>query len=125
MRGSRPAARAAGERGRRDAGSVTAEFAIALPAVMLVLALGLGSLQAALVQLRCVDAARAAARFAARGESDQASLAEARRLGPPGGRVEVAALGDHVRVRVAAVVPLPLGPAVTVAAAAVAAREQP
>ena len=48
-------------------GMVTAEFAVVLPAVVLVLALSLGALGLALDQIRCVDAARAGARAASRG----------------------------------------------------------
>ena len=40
-------------------GMVTAEFAVVLPAVVLVLALSLGALGLAWDQIRCVDAARA------------------------------------------------------------------
>jgi Flp pilus assembly protein TadG len=49
-------------------GSVTAETAAMLPALMLVLAAALWAIQAVSVQLECVDAARSAARAAARGE---------------------------------------------------------
>lgn len=59
------------ERARRRSGargSVTAETAAVLPALMIVLAAALWAVQAVNVQLECVDAARAAARAAARGE---------------------------------------------------------
>ncbi len=59
----------------RDRGGVTAEFAVALPAVALVLAACIGGLQAAAAQGRLQDAAALAARAAARGED--ASLAAA------------------------------------------------
>jgi len=55
-----------GSAGRRERGSVTAEFAIALPAVILVLACSLSGLQVAGQQLRLQDAAASAARAAAR-----------------------------------------------------------
>jgi hypothetical protein len=51
-----------------EEGTVTAEFAAALPAVVLVLALALGAIQAAGLQLRVVDAASIAARSLGRGE---------------------------------------------------------
>lgn len=51
-----------------ERGSVTAEFAIALPAAMLVFACCLTGLQVAGIQLRVQDAAAAAARSLARGE---------------------------------------------------------
>ena len=54
-----------------DRGSVVAEFAVALPAVALVLLLGAGSLGACARQVRLQDAAADAARIVARGESEE------------------------------------------------------
>jgi Flp pilus assembly protein TadG len=57
-------------RGRRgERGSITAEFAAVVPAVILVLACCLGGLQVVGQQLRLQDAAAGAARSLARGES--------------------------------------------------------
>lgn len=53
---------------RREAGSVTAEFAAVIPAVMLVLALCMWGLHAAALQVRVTDAAADAARILARGD---------------------------------------------------------
>ena len=53
-----------------DGGAVAAEFAVALPAVVLTLALGLGALATAELQVRLQDAAADAARLVARGEPD-------------------------------------------------------
>ncbi|WP_439591932.1 TadE family type IV pilus minor pilin [Microbacterium sp.] len=53
-----------------DRGSVVAEFAVALPAVVLVLLLGAGALGVASRHVRLQDAAADAARLAARGEPD-------------------------------------------------------
>ena len=53
----------------RDRGSVTAEFATVVPAVLLVLALCLGALQVVGQQVRLTDAAADAARSLARGDS--------------------------------------------------------
>ena len=50
-------------------GSTTAEFATALPAVVLVLACCLGAVQVVGVQVRLTDAAATAARALARGDS--------------------------------------------------------
>jgi Flp pilus assembly protein TadG len=61
-------------------GGVTAEFAIALPAIMLVLAFCLAAMQLASVQIRVQDAAALAARSIAR--DDEASLALAAQLVP-------------------------------------------
>jgi hypothetical protein len=52
-------------------GSVVAEFAVALPAVVLVLMLGAGALGASARHVRLQDAAADAARLASRGESDE------------------------------------------------------
>lgn len=61
---ARPAHRTAEERG-----AVAAELAVALPAVVLVLALGVGALGAAARQVRLQDAVADAARLVSRGES--------------------------------------------------------
>ena len=53
----------------RDRGSVTAEFAVALPAIALVLAACLASVQLVAQQVRLTDAAADAARALGRGES--------------------------------------------------------
>lgn len=68
----RPLPAPAGERG-----SATAETALLLPGLVAVLAFVLAALVAGGLQLRCVDAARAGARVAARGESAQAVAAAA------------------------------------------------
>jgi hypothetical protein len=67
-----------------DRGMVTAEFAVALPAFVLVVAAAICGVGAMTAQLRCVDAADIAARMAARG--DDASVVRAVALGAaPGG----------------------------------------
>jgi hypothetical protein len=119
--------RACGERGsgrRRsgERGSATAELAVALPALVLLLSVALGGIDAVLQHLRCVDAARDAALAAARGEDGDAA---ARRVAPRGASVTVWVDGDTVRARVSVRVS-PLGghlPAVTVDGEAVAEVE--
>jgi len=54
---------------RDERGSTVAEFAVAIPAVLLVLAVALGGVRLAGVQLRAQDAAADAARGLARGDS--------------------------------------------------------
>lgn len=78
----------------------TAEFAVVLPAVVLVLALSLGALGLAWDQIRCVDAARAGARAAARGDSPEAVLAVTRRAAPSKAVVSMSTSEDLVRVSV-------------------------
>lgn len=110
---------------RGDAGFVTAETAVALPALVLLAAMLIWGVLAAAAQIRCVDAARVGARAAARGEANAAELAGA--AAPPGARVQVAMAADTVRVEVEASCGAPgrLGGllAVRVGASAVAARE--
>ncbi|MDJ0334270.1 TadE family type IV pilus minor pilin [Salinibacterium sp. G-O1] len=69
-------ARARGRRrARDDGGSVTAEFAVTMPAVILLLACCLSGVQVAAQQLRLQDAAASAARSLARGDSAAATVA--------------------------------------------------
>ena len=91
---------------RDDRGMATAELAVVLPALVLVAALVVWTLMAAAAHLRCVDAARAAARELARGESVQAVRDLGARRAPDGATVRVAAQGGglvavEVRLRVA------------------------
>lgn len=78
----RPDAGAAvsGERGER--GSAAAEFAVALPAVLLVLATVLGGVQLGTLQLRLQDASADAARSLGRGDSGPAVASRISRQAP-------------------------------------------
>ena len=75
-----------------DAGSATAELAVSLPALVLLLVVGLAALGAVRTQIACVDAAREAARAAARGEPAAERIA--------GASVMVTLDGDLVRATV-------------------------
>jgi hypothetical protein len=110
-----------------DAGMVTAEFAVALPAFVLVLVAALFAVSAVLAQVRCEDAAAAAARMAARGDPvarvASASLSNA----PSSAQLSVSTSADYVTATVRAVIS-PLGalhflPTVTVHAQVVEPRE--
>lgn len=85
---------------RGERGMATAEFAVVLPAVVLVLALSWGAMGLAWDQIRCVDAARAGARAAARGDSPGAVMLVAGRAAPSGALVSVEPRGDFVQVSV-------------------------
>lgn len=61
-----------------DVGSVTAEFAALVPAVLLVLAFCLGGVQVVGLQLRLTDAAADAARSLARGDGQAQAAARVR-----------------------------------------------
>jgi Flp pilus assembly protein TadG len=109
----------------RDAGMVTAELAVALPALMLVLALALGVLAVGTARLRCADAARAAVRLAARGESADVVRTAAERIAAGDVSVRVTGTGVDVTVEVSAPVRLPGHwlPGVVVTERATEARE--
>jgi Flp pilus assembly protein TadG len=94
-------------RRRADQGSATAEFALAFPAVLGVVALLLGGVQVAALQVRAQDAAADAARGLGRGDSPAAVAARLERQ-VPGAFLDTWADGDVrcVRVEVA-----PSGPA--------------
>ena len=108
-----------------EGGAVTAEFAVALPTVLLVLAVLLSTATVALHQMRCIDAARAAARAAARNDPAADVVAIAHAVGPPGAEVTVASQGGRVVVTVSAPVTLrlPGSPTLWVSSRAVALRE--
>ena len=104
---------------------MTAEFAVLLPAVVVMLAMVLAAASAGVAKLRCIDAARSAARLAARHEPE-AAVATAHSAAPGGASVGLSITGDLVRVRVNARIPLPLPgrPRIEVGARAVALLEQ-
>jgi hypothetical protein len=91
-----------------DAGMVTAEFAVVLPAIVVALMVGLVALAAFSARMRCADAAQVAARLAARGESTAAVVAAAERVAPPRASIHVTARGPVVAVTVNAVARFPL-----------------
>jgi len=88
----------------RDAGMVTAETAVVLPALVLVFATLIGVLSAETAQIRCVDAAGLGARAAATGQSLDAVTAGVRRT-LPGANVSMTTSGGLVTVNVSAAVP--------------------
>lgn len=92
---------AAGAAGVADEGAATVEAALALCAIVVVLVLVLSAVMAVFAQLRCADAAREAARLAARGEADRAGNV-VRQLAPAGARLRVIVVGDEVSVEVTA-----------------------
>jgi hypothetical protein len=86
---------------RGDRGSVVAEFAVALPAVVLVLMLGAGALSSGARQVRLQDAAADAARLAARGEAPD-RIAGAVLAAVPGATISVTERGELVCVTASA-----------------------
>ncbi len=88
-----------------ECGAVTVEAAIALAAIMVVVVACVGALLAASTQVRCVDAAREAARLEARGDPVDARAA-AERVAPPGAEIAIRRDGDFVVAVVSARAPL-------------------
>ncbi len=74
---------------RSQRGAVTAEVAVALPALVVLLALVLGTAHLGTVQLRLEEAARAGAREAMRGEGDASVRGTVERLAGQDASVEV------------------------------------
>ena len=117
-------------RDRDESGAATAELAMALPLLVAVTVGLVWLLAVGAAQLRVVDAAREAARVAARGDSTEAAVSQGLQVAPEGSRVTVAVAGDRVRAAAVGRVAGPGGlfdflPAVTVHAEAVAAVEVP
>lgn len=89
-----------------ERGAITAEIAVALPSLVLVLAVALGALEAAATHIACVDAARLGARALARGDTAEAAQQIALRSAPDEARAEVETDSPYARVTVSAPVRL-------------------
>lgn len=85
--------RAAGE-----AGMVTAELAVTMPAMVLLLVLLLGALSVASDRIRCGDAARVTARHLARGETVAMATGTGGEMAPSGAGIHVTREGRRVTV---------------------------
>ena len=128
-RGVTSAAAATG-RNAKDGGAVTAEIAAALPALILVVIAAVWTLSLGLMQLRCADAAREAARAAARGDDPVVVRQVAEAVAPAGAEVDIVERDGLIIVEVAVKVsaPIPLAdrlPAPTVSAESIAVEESP
>ncbi|WP_437010681.1 TadE family type IV pilus minor pilin [Streptomyces sp. enrichment culture] len=110
-------------RTRGDRGSVTAEAAVAMPALVVFTMTLVWGLIAAAAQIQCVDAARAGARAVARSEPEASAVEAARAAAPEGARVAVERAGDLWRVRVEAPAPGPASWRLTLRAEAAALAE--
>lgn len=91
-----------------DAGMATAELAVTLPALALLVVLSLYAVAVVCAQLRCVDAAAVAARLAGRGEVASFVQREALSAAPRASAVDVTRHSGMVTVRVSATVDFPL-----------------
>jgi Flp pilus assembly protein TadG len=108
--------------GRAEHGMVTVEAAIAIGAFVFVVLLGIAGVATVLEQVRCVDAAREAARVIARGQQGRAETV-VDRVAPSGATLSVAPDGDAFTVSVRARAAGGLLPGITVTGRAYALRE--
>lgn len=79
---------------------VTAEVAVALPVLVLVLAISLSAISLGVDSVRCQDAARVAVRDLARGESAGRAHSDAQAALPHGSQVSSSRSGERVTVTV-------------------------
>ncbi|RNL83291.1 TadE family type IV pilus minor pilin [Halostreptopolyspora alba] len=93
-----------------ERGSVTAETAVALPSLALVLGIALAAVQAAAAHLACVDAARVGARALARGDSEATVRSSVSAVAPERAETELSDEAGFARVVVRA--PVALGPGI-------------
>ncbi|GGL42215.1 hypothetical protein GCM10012283_26010 [Phycicoccus endophyticus] len=104
----------------------TAELAVAIPALLLVLAVALSAVRVGIDRVRCVDAAAAGARLLARGEPAATVRNRVAALAPSGAEVTLEVREEQVLVRVRGSAPEPLavlGAPLTPQGEAVARRE--
>ena len=83
----------------------TAELAVAVPALLLVLAVGLSAVSLGVDRVRAVDAAHLGARLLARGETEGTVRRATLDAAPDGSRVSVRSEGTDVLVTVSVPVP--------------------
>lgn len=84
----------------KDCGAVTAEFAMIMPAIVLVILMVIGVGTLGLAQLRSYEAARAGAREAARGEPTAEVRRTAESKAGPGSAVTIGKDGEYTVVTV-------------------------
>lgn len=82
-----------------DRGATTVETAFALAAFVIVLGVALFAVMVTVDQVRCIDAAREAARLTARGE-EELGKAAATRIAPADAKILIDIEGQHVEVDV-------------------------
>ncbi len=114
-----------------ESGSATAELALALPTLMLILGVGVWMQSAVALQARCQDAARAGARAAARGDPDREIRGALGAALPSGAQIAISRSGSQVTVAVRAEASVPgvlsalvSAPSVTASATAVDEQDQ-
>ena len=89
-----------GRKRHQDAGTATAEFAVVMPAIVLLVIVLTGAAAVGFSQLRAFDAARSAAREIARGEPAAAVITEAKKHAGDASDVLVRSAGGYSTVTV-------------------------
>ncbi|HJG80889.1 MAG TPA: pilus assembly protein [Brevibacterium senegalense] len=109
---------------RADEGAAAAEFAMVMPALVLIIGIVVGAGAIGATQLRAMDAARAAAREIARGEVQTEVIEEARKTAGEAARVTIEDDDGYAEVTVEVPLPDSLAPILdSVTASATARRE--
>ena len=85
---------------RAEDGTATAELAVALPALVLVLAVSLAGVRLGVDRIRVVDAAHVMARAVARGDAEPVARTAALEVAPAGSTIAVVTNGGFVRAEV-------------------------
>ncbi|MCQ9368617.1 pilus assembly protein [Brevibacterium sp. 50QC2O2] len=85
---------------RSDRGAAAAEFAMIMPAIVLIILMVLGTATIGLTQLQAYEAARAGAREAARGEASSAVTKAAQAKAGSSAAVKITRDGEYTRVSV-------------------------
>lgn len=85
---------------RSDRGTATAEFAVVLPALVLLVVVLVGAAAVGTAQLRAYDAARSAAREIARGEPRALVVDEAKKRAGSSSSVRIGSVGGYATVTV-------------------------
>lgn len=100
--GVRPIRRPARRLLRGERGSVTAETAIVLPVVAVLLVVATWAIGLVVAHIRCLDAARDVARAVARGETVDQAHRIGQRSAPDGAAIDLRRTGDEVTATVRA-----------------------
>lgn len=109
---------------RHDEGAAAAEFAMVMPALVLVIGIVVGAGAIGATQLRAMDAARGAAREVARGEPQTTVIEEARKRAGESARVLIDEEGGYAEVTVEVPLPEVLAPITESVTAQATARKE-
>jgi Flp pilus assembly protein TadG len=87
---------------RTERGTVTAELALLFPVLMATIVAGVWAVGLVVTNIRCIDAARDAARAVARGETEETAQSIGRRAAPKDASINILTTNGEVQVTVEA-----------------------